>query len=159
MAPEKKAEAAPPWQRSSAERMEAYALHRRKAELPPAPTAPDHVLPVATSAASASSMSYQQTLAPSNPKDELQALRISGVVASSFNPARHAVMVEGRPVVALHKQTTARWCICCGCCALRLSIACAGGSSVVSLFLLTMDLNLPPARNALFILLLNSYDV
>jgi hypothetical protein len=59
------------------------------------------VPPVATGAASASSMSYQQTLAPSTPTEELQALRISGVVASSFNPARHAVMVEGRPVVAV----------------------------------------------------------
>jgi hypothetical protein len=106
MAP-KKPEAAPPWQRSSAERIEAHAQYRRKAVLPPAPAPPDYVPQVVTGAASASSMGYHQTSDASTPTGEIQALRISSAVASNFNPARHAVMVEGRPVVAVLKQTIA----------------------------------------------------
>jgi hypothetical protein len=60
-------------------------------------------------------MGYPATSADSTPNEELRALRLSGAVASSFNPARHAVMVEGRPVVAVLKQTTAGCFMLCRC--------------------------------------------
>jgi hypothetical protein len=116
MAPKQQPGAAPQWQRSSAERMEAYGLARRQAELPPAPpapAAPNYVPAVANCGGSASSTGTQPARAPSNPSEELESLRLAGVVASSFNPARHAVMVAGRPVVAVLKQTIAGCFILC----------------------------------------------
>jgi hypothetical protein len=106
MAP-KKQPGVPPWIHRTAERLEAFSESRRKTGLPRPPSAPNFVPPLAKWGPSASSDGSCALSEPTNPTGEIQALRLSGAVASSFNPARHTVMVAGRPVVVFLTQNTA----------------------------------------------------
>ncbi len=122
--------AAPPWQRSSAKRIAAFALALRKEQLPRTPAAAaGYVPPSPKWEWSASSSSSHPARPPKTPHEELWASRVSCTVASSFNPARHAVMVAGRPVVAVLKQTSSGcvpWVnvelIACPCSVLQIQV-------------------------------------